>query len=269
MVTVQVLDRSEAGSGDNWTARLATNRAARHAPRPAVERRDVARAAQDLWTLFDDTTAEANRAAALLGDVEPILVQGKEHERWYRTIGPDGTPRAIGVTISVLTTCDGDFAYARISTSQTRCTIDLVPISRGPRVRWVSPTSGDELSLDVLHDLFLSVFADDPQATARLSRRRRARTVLSQLDRRHRPANEPLRTRAPSNGPPAYPRPTPGRDIGPRPGAGAASAGAAPHTGFRRWGGAKPPGAPEGRSSRGRPGLPLACFFGAVYMIQH
>jgi hypothetical protein len=166
MITAQVQDSSGSGS---WTARLTTKRVARQTPQSPAAPNDVARAAQDLWTLFDDTAAEANRAAARIGGVEPITVQRKEHERWYCTAGPDGTPRVIGVLISVLTTCDGDYAYARISTSQTRCTIDLVPISRGPRVQWVSPTSGDELTLEVLHDLFLSVFADDPQATAHLS----------------------------------------------------------------------------------------------------
>jgi hypothetical protein len=169
MITAQVPNDSSTGSGESWTARLASSRMAHHTPRPVRTHTEVAHAAQDLWTLFDDATVEANSAAALLEDVEPIQVQRQEQECWYRTLGPDGTPRAIGVTISVLTTCDGDYAYARITTSQTRCTIDLVPISRGPGVRWVSPTSGDELSLNVIHDLFLSVFADDPQATARLS----------------------------------------------------------------------------------------------------
>jgi hypothetical protein len=166
MITAQIQDSS---SNDSWTARLTTKRVARQTPQSPDAPSDVAHGAQDLWTLFDDATAEANRAAARIGGVEPITVQRKEHERWYCTAGPDGTPRAIGVLISVLTTCDGDYAYARISTSQTRCTIDLVPISRGPGVRWVSPTSGDELTVKVLHDLFLSVFADDPQATLRLS----------------------------------------------------------------------------------------------------
>lgn len=169
MITVQIPDRSSTGSGESWTDRLASSRLVHHTPHPVATHTEVAHAAQDLWTLFDDATAEANGAAALVQDVEPIQVQRKEQECWYRMVGPDGTPRAIGVTISVLTTCDGDYAYARITTSQTRCTIDLVPISRGPNVRWVSPTSGDELSLNVIHDLFLSVFADDPQATARLS----------------------------------------------------------------------------------------------------
>jgi hypothetical protein len=165
MISVQVQDRSN----ESWTARLANSRVAQHAPRPLTSHTDVTRAAQDLWALFNDATAEANRAAALLGGVEPIQVERRDQECWYRTVGPDGTPRAIGVSISVLTTCDGNYAYARITTSQTRCTIDLVPISRGPRVRWVSPTSGDEFTLNVIHDLYLSVFADDPRATARLS----------------------------------------------------------------------------------------------------
>jgi hypothetical protein len=96
------------------------------------------------------------------------MVREEATVRRYYANGPDGHERYIAVL--PLRRGEGEEAIgAYISTSNTRATMYVVPVEKGSRVAWQVAVSGQPFDAGVVQDLFLSIFANDPGATSRLS----------------------------------------------------------------------------------------------------
>ncbi len=126
-------------------------------------------AAAALWGLFDDALGEINAALDQAGLRNRIWLGQTGDERRYFTTGTDGTQRFIAISLIAPIVAESAFGGASIRASQTRSPILLAPAIDGRRVYWVIPAANEELSADVISDLFLSVFGGDPAATVRLS----------------------------------------------------------------------------------------------------
>jgi DNA-binding phage protein len=156
-------------SHPTWAQRLA----ARQHLTPTVPRYDphvVAEEAIDaLWALFDAAYREANAALEAMGEPRRIGLTRATNQRIYRTTGPDGSPRTI--TVSALLSAVGGRlgGGAFVGTDRSRLAIYVVPDGEHGRVRWRVATTGRPFTSALVHDLFLSVFGDDPEATLRLS----------------------------------------------------------------------------------------------------
>jgi hypothetical protein len=121
-----------------------------------------------LWDLFDKARSQANEALRTYGIGEGIAVREEETLRRYCATGADGQERHIAV-LPLRRGEGGEAIGAYIGTSSTRATMYVVPMEKRGRVAWQVAASGQQFDADVVHDLFLSIFADDPAATSRLS----------------------------------------------------------------------------------------------------
>lgn len=151
-----------------WAAILARRRQQAHGAVPASTS-VVEAAAEALLSLFDTAVAQANAALLEAGEEGLITVTSSGHERQYWAIGPDGQSRVISVFLALPVVdghlCGGVF----ISSNRSRLSMYLAPTEADGQVRWFVPDSDREFTSDLVHDLFLSVFTDDPSATRRLS----------------------------------------------------------------------------------------------------
>jgi hypothetical protein len=122
-----------------------------------------------LWVLFDEAVTTANAALEREGLPERITVEGSGTERRYTLAGTAGRAREIKVTFAAGPEDEAFAGSAFIGFSYTRACIRLVSAIAGSQMRWFFASQGAEFTADIVHDLFLSVFGDDPLATFRLS----------------------------------------------------------------------------------------------------
>jgi hypothetical protein len=156
-------------SGGTWAERLAVRW---HAPvgTPMLAASDeVLDAISALWALFDEATQEANAALARAGSPEQLTIQRSGAEGTYRLAGPNGIRREIRITLTINISQGQRYGGATITTSHTRAYIYLEPVKADEQMRWRVGDTAPEFTAEIVHDLFLSVFADDPAATQRLS----------------------------------------------------------------------------------------------------
>jgi hypothetical protein len=137
------------------------------APAEDMEIRAVA-ALDALRELFDQARSQANEALATFGMAEGITLRDEDNVRRYCATGADGAQRFIAI-LPLLRSGSEEAIGAYIGTSSTRATMYLVPVTKKSRVVWQVAVSGRAFDAGVVHDLFLSVFSDDPAATSRLS----------------------------------------------------------------------------------------------------
>jgi hypothetical protein len=156
---------SRAGS---WAERLAQGRRpAGAAPRGGEATRAIA-ALDALWNLFDEARGQANEAMGAAGIVDGITVREEANVRRYTLAGADGGQRFIAI-MPMLRPDGGDAVGAYVGTSATRASMYLVPLEKRKQLLWQVAASGQSFDARVVRDLFLSIFADDPGATKRLS----------------------------------------------------------------------------------------------------
>ena len=165
----QLRTRQPRTAGDTWAERLAR----RQLPEPHVHETPIAKplleATAALWELFDQARLQANEAMERAGAPERITVWRASNERRYGLAGHDGSARTISVFVNVSVVHAHVFGGVDINTSQTRQPISLVPVLEADTFRWQVASLGTWFDEDLVHNLFLSVFGDDPIATARLS----------------------------------------------------------------------------------------------------
>jgi hypothetical protein len=158
----------QSGQDDaSWSEELARRRQrGAHTPRPETPRLpdDVE---AGLCALFDDAAAEANAAFAQIGAPDRIESACAGTECRYFTTDADGTTRSI--TLYLSQPVGSGSAGACIGTSETRQSLYLLPVNDDAQVAWTLAATGAPFTADLVHDLFLSVFADDPEATTRIS----------------------------------------------------------------------------------------------------
>jgi hypothetical protein len=111
--------------------------------------------------------AEANAAFAQSSVADRIVVEYAGAECRYFTTDADGTMRS--VTLYLSQPVGSGSAGACIGTSETRQSLYLAPVVDEGHVAWTIAATGAPFTVDLVHDLFLSVFADDPEATRRIS----------------------------------------------------------------------------------------------------
>lgn len=122
-----------------------------------------------LWELFDDAQTQANAALAQTGVPARIDVERTQNERRYGLTEPDGAQRTLSIFLTLAVINQQPCGWASICTSMSRAEIQLVPHFVGEEVSWRVPASNAKLTAALVQDLFLSVFADAPAATLRLS----------------------------------------------------------------------------------------------------
>jgi hypothetical protein len=152
-----------------WARRMASRLASRQTPPAMLPDQAIAAAAGVFWALFDDATTEANNALEHAGLQARIGVQRQPNERTYYLDSAGSTPRHIKIAIN-LRVADGQIhGGALLALSQTGAHVFLVPSFRDEEVQWLVRAVGTPLRAYIVRDLFLSIFADDPAATHRLS----------------------------------------------------------------------------------------------------
>jgi hypothetical protein len=153
----------------SWAQRLA---ARQHIAAPATRYDPRARAEEaidSLWALFDEAYREANAAMEAAGDPGRISLTREATQRAYRATAPDGSLRTITI-FALLSVVEGRICGgAYVGTDLSRLSIYLVPSDERGHVRWRVATNHQPFTSTLVHDLFLSVFGDDPEATLRLS----------------------------------------------------------------------------------------------------
>ncbi|HVC80600.1 MAG TPA: hypothetical protein VNL35_08905 [Chloroflexota bacterium] len=161
--------RQPRATDDQWAERLA-RRLLLASPTPsAPATQPLLEAIAALWELFDQARLQVNAAMARVGVLERITLWRGSQERRYELTIHGGSARTISVFIQVPVVHDQLLGGVEISTSQTRQPISLIPVLQDDRVRWQVASLGTWFDEDLVRNLFLSVFADDPIATARLS----------------------------------------------------------------------------------------------------
>jgi hypothetical protein len=154
-----------SGISLSWADRLALSR--RPVSPLTVRAPDGAHLAAALalfWTPFEHAVAQANRALARLGLKDRLDIQRTGSQRWISFAGPEGRERAISIFITARTR-DGQIAGGAIlTTSQMRTAIYVSPVLEAGKVRWVVPATDMPFTADMVNDLFLSEFGDDPVA---------------------------------------------------------------------------------------------------------
>lgn len=151
-----------------WARHLAE----REGTLPAVQQQSgemLTQAIAVLWALFDDACTEANQALEAAGVPIRISMQHGCGERRYAAPAAEGVERSLSILVT-LPVINGEVqGGASIGSSQSRLSVDLVPeIDRGGTY-WIVVASGTRFTARIVHDLFLSTFTDDPEATYRLS----------------------------------------------------------------------------------------------------
>ncbi len=161
--------RESQGAGDDWAEQLAQCRR----PKPQTDEAPLGNPLLEsmavLWELFDTARLQANDALERAGVLERISLQRTGNERRYVLVGPDGSSRTISIFVNMPVVNGQVFGGVYIGNSQTRQPIFLVPVLQAHKVQWQVESMGIEFDKDLVHDLFLSVFGDDPMATCRLS----------------------------------------------------------------------------------------------------
>ncbi len=122
-----------------------------------------------LWELFDDAWTQANTALEQAGVPERIGMERTHNERRYVLTEPDGAQRTLSIVLTLAVIDQQPCGWASILPSTSRAEIQLVPRVERGKVAWQVAASSAKLTAAVVQDLFLSVFADDPAATLRLS----------------------------------------------------------------------------------------------------
>ncbi len=122
-----------------------------------------------LWSLFDDARTEANAAFAQAGVPERIDLEPAPNERCYMLTEANGAQRTLSVSLTLSVIGQRPCGWASIRNSTSRAEIHLVPRVERGNVAWQVAAPSAKLTSAVVQDLFLSVFADDPAATLRLS----------------------------------------------------------------------------------------------------
>ena len=161
--------RESQGAGDDWAEQLAKCRRPKPQTEEAPAGNPLLEGMAALWELFDAARLQANEALERAGVPERIGVQRTSNERRYVLAGPDGTSRTISIFVNMPVVNGQIFVGVYIGNSQTRQPIFLVPVLQAHKVQWQVASMGTEFESDLVHDLFLSVFGDDPMATCRLS----------------------------------------------------------------------------------------------------
>ena len=152
-----------------WAQRLAARQRTAASARHEDAQVRVVVAVEALWELFDTAYREAASALEALGEPGRISVVGEAARRVYRATDPNGRARLITV-YAQLTTVKGEFGGgAYINIGRSRLSIFLTPTFDRGRVRWQVARTGRPFTSALVHDLFLSEFGDDPEATLRLS----------------------------------------------------------------------------------------------------
>ncbi|HEY8284937.1 MAG TPA: hypothetical protein VIJ28_11185 [Chloroflexota bacterium] len=124
---------------------------------------------EGLWSLFDVARTEANAALAQAGARERIGLESAPNERHYVLSEPGGAQRTLSVSLTLAMIDQQPCGWASIRNSTGRAEIHLVPRMERGNVAWQVAAPRTKLTAAVVQDLFLSVFADDPAATLRLS----------------------------------------------------------------------------------------------------
>ncbi len=160
------------GQGPAWAERLAQLVRHTHEPEPPHGPRPeewMPGATALLWVQFDAAVREANAALERAGLRERIVGHHAGDE--YRLTAPGllGSDRSLTVFAQLRAVKGQVSGGAQITTSETRAMIYLTPSIAGGRVRWLLPRTGAEFSAQVVDDLLLSVFGNDPAATQRLA----------------------------------------------------------------------------------------------------
>lgn len=122
-----------------------------------------------LWSLFDAARSEANAALAQVGVPERIVLEATPNERRYLLSEPNGFQRWLSITLTLAVIDQQPCGWAAIRGSGSRAEIHLVPRVERGNVSWQVAAPNATLTPAVVQDLFLSVFADHPAATLRLS----------------------------------------------------------------------------------------------------
>jgi hypothetical protein len=122
-----------------------------------------------LWQFFDQARLQANAAFERAGVPQRIVVHHASNARSYTLVGPADNERIISVSINMPVVNDQILGGIRIGNSQSRQSISLMPILGPDQIQWQVVSLDRQLDAGLIQDLFLSVFGDDPMATARLS----------------------------------------------------------------------------------------------------
>lgn len=152
----------------SWAERLAQSRQQSSAAPGEQAAARVVAALDALWDLFDQARNQANEALTAFGITEGITLRDEGNVRRYCATGADGALRFVAI-IPLRRSGSDEAIGAYISTSSTRATMYLAPAAKKGRGIWQVAASGQTFDHSVVHDLFLSVFANDPTATRRLS----------------------------------------------------------------------------------------------------
>jgi hypothetical protein len=161
--------RRSGGAGDTWADRLARCRLPEGVAHQTPVGKPLLDALAVMWELFDQACRQANEAMDRVGVPERITVWRADNERRYCMAGPDGGSRTISVFVNVPVVQEHISGGVEISNSQSRQPISLVPVLEAGLIRWQVAPLGVRFDEDLVRNLFLSVFGDDPVATALLS----------------------------------------------------------------------------------------------------
>jgi hypothetical protein len=170
MRTLEQADIREAyGPEDKWADQLAQHCRPKPPELESTVDTVLVNGVAALWELFDQARLQANAALERAAVHERIIVQHECNARSYALVSPAGSERTISVSINMPVVNDRIFGGIRIGNSQSRQSISLMPILWAGEIHWQVVSLNRRLDEGLVHDLFLSVFGDDPMATARLS----------------------------------------------------------------------------------------------------
>ncbi len=170
MRTLEQVEISVAQTpGEEWADQLARRRCPKPEAHETPSGAILLKAVAELWGVFDTAALQINEALERSGVDERCLMQHASNERTYTLAGPDGTERTISISINVQMANEHMFGGVCIGNSQTRLSMALMPTPADDSILWQVASMGKQFDDDLVHDLFLSVFDDDPMATARLS----------------------------------------------------------------------------------------------------
>ena len=170
MRTMEQADiRVAQAPGKDWADQLARHRCPKPPTGESPLDKILANGVAALWDLFDQARLQANTAFERADVPERIIVHHASNARSYTLVSPAGSERTISVSINMPIVHDQIFGGIRIGDSRSRQSISLMPILEADTIRWQVVSLGRQLDAGLVQDLFLSVFGDDPMATARLS----------------------------------------------------------------------------------------------------
>lgn len=127
----------------------------------------VSEAVRALAEMFDEAVEQANATLARFHAPHRIASEQCDNQHRFTFVADDGGERWI--TLFLTPSTGGAHGGARLSTSQSRASIYLIPVLEKNHPGWRTEMTGLPFTTATVHDLFLSVFADDPASTLRLS----------------------------------------------------------------------------------------------------